>query len=153
MSDNDIRVVCIKPNDIPKLDYIKNDLLCLNKLVNIDKYGNECPDFESFKIVEIKDNINIISSPKSEERELPLVRKVGRFQEFYGVMYIVKMDSNFNFVSMSYDEAVDYGIKFLPDEISVEDLGLDVDYGDNQYSAEDDKDDGNRRIEIWCDDW
>ena len=90
--DSKISVVCIKPNDIPKPAYIENDLLYMNKLVNVDKNGNLCNDFEPFKIVEIKDNINIISSPKAEERSLPLVRKVGKYSKFYGVMYIVKMD-------------------------------------------------------------
>ena len=49
-----IAVVSIKPNDIPKPAYIENDLLKLNQLVNVDKYGNQCSGFETFKIVEIK---------------------------------------------------------------------------------------------------
>jgi hypothetical protein len=41
MSESNIQVVCVKPNETPIPIYIKNDLLHLNRLVNIDKYGNE----------------------------------------------------------------------------------------------------------------
>ncbi|MBR6510445.1 MAG: hypothetical protein IKT38_07555 [Clostridia bacterium] len=159
MIHNEISVVCIKPNEIPRPDYIENDLLYLNKLVNIDKNGNPWEEFESFKIVEIKDNINIISSPKGKERSLPLVRKVGRYSKFYGVMYIVKLDSSLNLVSMTHDEVVEYCVKFFPDEISMKELGLEVEFPDDCDDDDDyedelrKKDDGNRRIEIWTDDW
>jgi hypothetical protein len=144
MSESNIQVVCVKPNETPIPIYIKNDLLHLNRLVNIDKYGNECDEIKNFEIVEIKDNINIVSSPNAEERELPLVRKVGKFSKFYGVMYIVKMDASFNLISLTAEEAVDYCMKFLHDEISMETLGFEVAC---------DVDDGNRLIDIWCDEW
>lgn len=144
VTNEKVRVLCIEPDDIPVATFIDNDLLQLDKLVNVDKYGNPIQSLEPFEIIEIKDNINIISSPKAEERSLPLVRKVGKRSKFYGIMYIVKMDSNFNLVSLTSDECLDYRMKFLQDEVSLSDLGLSDPNGE---------DNGKRRVTITCDDW
>lgn len=147
MLQNKIKAVIIEPDHIPRPIEIDNDVLALSRAVNIDRFGNSCSDFEPFEIAEIKDNINIISSPKGEERSLPLVRTVGRYSKFYGVVYIVKMDG-YDLVSMSSDEAIDYCLKFMDSTVTMERLGLpSVDYGENvdsHYSG---------RVEITCDDW
>ena len=123
--NNKITAICIKPSELPKpITISEDDLLSITRLVNVDKEGNLCTEIEKFEIIEIKDGINIISSPKALERELPLVRKIGTRYKFYGVMYIVKIDSSLNFVSMTSDEITDYCLKFSSDEIQMRDLEL-----------------------------
>ena len=143
-----ISAIIIEPDSGPLPVLIENDILALNKAVNINWRGQPHPDFEPFEIVELKNNINIISSPKGEERSLPLTRTIGRYSKFYGIMYIVKMDG-YNLVSMTDKEIADYCRKFLFDTISMESLGFDsVDYGDD-----DDSGSYSGRVEITFDDW
>lgn len=127
-----IKAVIIEPNRIPRPIMIEDDLLALNRAVNIDRNGRPLVDRAPFAIAEIKDDINIISSPRGEELHLPIVRTVGRFSKFYGIIYIVKM-RGFNLVSMDNDEAIDYCIKFMDETVSLESLGLPpIDYGDSE---------------------
>ncbi len=127
-----VKTVCITPDGIPRLCSIDADIMSLSRLVNIDKYGNPISDFEPFEICEIKDNINIISSPKGEERDLPVVRTVGRYTKFYGIVYIVKMDENYNLIDLTESEAMDYRIKFISKTVTLHDLELpEIDYPDD----------------------
>lgn len=156
-----INAICIKPGKIPLPCSIEASALSLARLVNIDKNGNPHKNFAPFEISEIKDNVNVISSPKGEERGLPVVRTIGRYIKLYGVVYIVKMDSNDEFIDLTRSEIVDYCVKFINDTISFEELGLpsiqypdDIDAEDAfSYERFDDKseDDGYRRITITFD--
>lgn len=131
-----VRVVCIKPDSLPAIEYINNDILELNQLVCIDRNGNKSRLDEAFEIREICNDIKIVSSPNSEVLSLPLVRQVGRFQKFYGVMYIVKMDSQLNLISLSESEADYYKEKFSKTIIDLEELGLPpVNYHDGVESV------------------
>jgi len=146
-----IKAVIIKPNHIPEPIYIDNDLMALNRAVNIDANGNPHSDFMPFEIVEIKDNINIISSPNGQDRSLPITRTIGRYSKFYGIIYIVKMQG-LDLVSMDDREAIDYCIKFLDETVPLERLGLpSIDYGDDSDNNHDMPLSG--RLEITCDDW
>ena len=161
-----VRVVCIKPGEIPIPDFVEQDIILLAKSVNIDKNGNPHKEFEPFEISEIKNNVNVISSPKGEERNLPLVRTVGRYIKLYGIVYIVKMDDRNELIDMSLEEAVEYCIKFTPLTISLESLGFapvtyPEDYED-EYDENDDYEDlqnhkqnnnGTGRISITFDEW
>lgn len=131
-----VRVVCIKPNSIPTIEYINNDILELNRLVCIDRNGNKSSLKGTFVIREICNDINIVSSPNPEVLSLPLVRQVGRFQKFYGIMYIVKMDSQLNLVSLTESEASYYKEKFSKSTVALEELGLPpVNYHDRVESV------------------
>ena len=114
-----IRAICIKPGSIPIPAYIENDLLEMARLVNIDKNGNPCKEIESFEISEIRDNINVISSPKGKERSLPVVRNIGNHIKLYGLVYIVKMDDAYNFIDLTSKELTDYCVKFLNENITL----------------------------------
>lgn len=130
-----IKAVIIEPNRIPYPITIENDLLALMRAVNIDSSGRRHKDIEPFEILEIKDDINIISSPKGAERCLPVTRTVGRYTKFYGIIYIIKM-KGFDFVSMSDEEVIDYCMKFMDETVPLERLGLPpVDYGDDDSST------------------
>jgi len=149
MAQDRISAVIIEPDSIPLPTIIDNDLLALNRAVNINRKGDPHDEFASFEISEIKDGINIISSPKGEERSLPVTRTIGRYLKFYGIIYLVKMDG-YNLVSMSTDEVVEYCRKFLFENISLEDLGLpsvDNIESDNRSTSY------RGRLEITCDDW
>lgn len=144
-----ISAIIIEPDSCPLPVLIENDILALNRAVNINWKGQPHPDFEAFEIVELKNNIHIISSPKGEERSLPLTRTVGKHCKFYGIMYIVKMDG-YNLVSMTDNEVTEYCRKFLFDTISMESLGF------KSVDADDDDDSSSYsggRVEITFDDW
>lgn len=144
-----ISAIIIEPDSCPLPVLIENDILALNGAVNINWKGQPHPDFEPFEIVELKNNIHIISSPKGEERSLPVTRTVGKHCKFYGIMYIVKMDG-FNLISMTEKENEDYCNKFLFDTVSMESLGF------KSVDADDDDDSGSYsggRVEITFDDW
>lgn len=153
MSKNTIKAVIIEPNRIPRPIEIEDDVLALSRKVNIDRFGKQCSEFEPFEIAEIKDNINIISSPKGKERKLPLVRTVGRYSKFYGIVYIVKMNG-YELVSMSSDEAIDYCMKFMDITVPLERLGLpSVDYGDGTEASYAHDTNYTGRVDITFDDW
>ena len=146
-----IKAVIIKPNCIPEPVYIENDILALNKKVNINSNGKPHNEFEPFEIAEIKDGISIISSPKGQERSLPVTRIIGRYSKFYGIIYIVKMQG-FDLISMDDVEAIDWCLKFFDTTIPLERLGLpSVDYGEDNNNDSDIPFKG--RLEITCDDW
>ena len=159
-----VRVVCIKPGEIPTPDFVEPNIILLARSVNIDKNGNPHKEFEPFEISEIKNNVCVISSPKGEERNLPLVRTIGRYIKLYGIVYIVKMDENDELIDMPSKEAIDYCIKFMPSTVSLESLGFDpVSYSDEIECDEGDdyeitknqnqRDNGNRRVSITFDEW
>ena len=149
MSNNRISAVKIEPDGIPLPTIIDNDLLALSKAVNINWKGEPHKEFASFDIIEIKDGFNIISSPKGEERSLPITRTIEGGHRFYGIVYIVKMNG-YNLVSMTEKEVVEYCHKFLFKDITYKDLGLP--YEDN-YDDEDDDNTSRGRVEISFDDW
>lgn len=143
-----IKAVIIKPNCIPEPIYIENDIMALSKEVNIDSNGNLHSEFEPFEIIEIKDDVHIISSPKGAERGLPITRTIGRHIKLYGIIYIVKMQT-FDLISMDKHEVIDYCIKFLDDTIPLERFGLpsvDNAYDNNNTTL-------RGHLEITCDDW
>lgn len=149
MEQKKIRAIIIEPDRIPRPVEIDNDILALNRAVNINRKGEPHSESAPFEILEIKDDINIISSPKGEERSLPVTRTIGNSYKFYGIVYIVKM-KGFDLISMSKGEALDYCMKFIDKTVSMERLGLSsgryVDDCDNSgYSR--------GRLEITCDDW
>lgn len=156
MQRRKIQVVVIQPNGIPRPTWIDDDLRELSRSVNIDKYGRPHPEFAPFEISEIKDGINIISSPKGEERSLPLTRTIGRYLKFYGTIYLVKMDE-LDLISMTDSEAIDLCIKFMSDKLSMEILDLPpIDYGDDDDGIDVDAPCAcgyKGRIEIEFDDW
>ena len=145
--EKNIQAVIIEPDRIPRPIWITNDILALDRAVNINWKGEPHPESATFEISIIKDDINIISSPKGEERHLPVTRQVGRYLKFYGIIYIVKM-KGFNLVSMSQKEVVDYCMKFMNDTVSMESLG----YPAEDYSDEDDNTSYSGRVEITFDD-
>ena len=150
MEHKKIRAVIIEPERIPRPIEIDNNVLTLSHAVNINLRGEPHVDFEPFEILEIKDDINIISSPKGEERSLPINRIVGRYTKLYGIIYIVKM-KGLDLVSMSQEEAIDYCMKFMDKTISMATLGLPrIDYGDRES---DDSPYQGGRLDITCDDW
>ena len=150
MNQKKIRAVIIEPDQIPRPIEIDNDVLALSRAVNINWRGEPHSEFEPFEIAEIKDDINIISSPKGEERSLPVTRTVGRYTKLYGIIYIVKM-KGFDLVSMSTEEAIDYCMKFMDKTISMEKLGLPpIDYDGDK---DDDRPYQGGRLEITCDEW
>lgn len=148
MAEQNIQAVIIEPDSIPRPVWISNDILALNRAVNINWKGEPHPDSEPFEISIIKDDINIISSPKGEERHLSVTRQVGHYLKFYGIIYIVKM-KGFDLVSMSSDEAIDYCMKFMNGTVSMESLG----YPPEDQEDEDDGKSYRGRLEITCDDW
>lgn len=132
----------------PRTVYIENDIMMLNKAVNIDSAGNAHSEFEPFEILEIKNNINIISSPKGEVRSLPITRIVGRYTKLYGIIYIVKM-KGFDLISMDDHEAIDYCMKFFDKTIPIERLGLPaIDYDDKDNNTP-----SSGHVEITFDEW
>lgn len=145
MEKKEIQAVIIEPNSIPRPVWISNDILALSRAVNINRAGEPHPNSEPFEISIIKDDINIISSPKGEERQLPVTRQVGNHLKFYGIIYIVKM-KGFDLVSMRRDEALDYCIKFMNETVSLESLGYPP-------IEEEDHTSYRGRCEITCDDW
>ena len=151
MSTNKIAVVKIEPDGIPLPARIDDDLLALSNAVNINWKGEPHKEFESFEIIEIKDNINIISSPKGEERSLPITRTIGHLK-FYGIMYIVKMNG-YELVSMSDKEVVEYCRKFLFKDISLEDLGLSSSGNSKRVNTTDRNESSGGRLEITFDEW
>ena len=154
MGKKKIQAVLIEPDSIPVPTWIDDDLIALNRAVNINWRGQPHPDVAPFEISEIKDGINIISSPKGEERRLPLTRTVGRYSKFYGIIYLVKM-KGFDLVSMTDKEVIHWCMKFLDDVIPIENLGLPpIDYGDDDGDDDDDRATNYcGRIDITFDDW
>ena len=145
MAKKKISAVIIEPDRIPMPVEIDDDIIALNRAVNIDWHGQPHRDFEPFEISEIKDGINIISSPKGEERSLPITRTIGQYLKFYGIIYIVKM-RGFDLVSMTDREVVDYCMKFLDKHIPLEVFGYPPEEydDDNKYTG---------RVEISFDEW
>lgn len=143
MAQKKIKAVIIEPDRIPMPIEIDDDIVALNRAVNIDWRGRPHREFESFEIFEIKDDINIISSPKGEEPSLPVTRTIGQYLKFYGIIYIVKM-RGYNLVSMTDREVIEYCMKFMDKHIPMEEFGYPTKDYDDGYTG---------RVEISFDEW
>lgn len=115
--------ICIKPGKDPEIISMKNSLLSIHEILNVDCYGNRLPGFAEFEVKEIKDNICLFVNKKGEDDFLPLTRQIGRYQKFYGNILIIKVDG-VDYVSLSDYEAEKYRRIFMKKHISFEDLGL-----------------------------
>lgn len=148
MAESRVSAIIIEPDGTPLPTRIDNDLLALNKAVNINWRGEPHKEFHVFDIIEIKDNIHIISSPKGEERSLPITRTIGKDHKFYGLVYIVKLKGS-ELKSMSNKEIVEYCQKFFHKNLSLEDFGISsTDYDEDDYD-----DSPKGRLEITFDEW
>ena len=114
-----VRVVKICDGEPNHPEYLENDILKMSRLVKIDRSGNPYNGDEPFEIVEIKDNINIISSPAGEKLGLPILREIGKSTKIYGVAYVVKM-RGLDMISLTMDEAIEYCVKLTEKKVSVE---------------------------------
>ena len=166
MNDKNILAIVIEPDAIPIPTYISNDIIELSKDVNIDNNGNRHPEFAPFEIAEIKNDINIISSPKGEERNLPVTRFVGEYTKLYGKIYIVNMKGMGDLYSLSNEDMCKYCRIFLNSTIPLSaiyddnDISLLDNVSNNKSSDSNDyydiniksKDNGYRRVEITFDD-
>ena len=116
-----VRVVKICDGEPNKPEYLENDILKMSRLVKIDRFGNPYNGDKPFEIVEIKDNINIISSPDGEKLRLPILREIGNYTKIYGVAYVVKM-RGLDMISLTMDEAIEYCVKLQEKKVSGEDI-------------------------------
>lgn len=151
MNEKKIRAIVIEHNRIPMPTYISNDIIELSKDVNIDNKGNRHPEFAPFEIAEIKNDINIISSPKGEERNLPVTRLIGQYTKLYGKIYIVNMIGMGDLYSLNEDDVYKYCRIFMDEEVSLSDIYDDDIDSYNTLSNNESKDNGYRRVEITFD--
>ena len=92
--------------------YVDDDLLEVDKLVNIDKDGIRWNSYVPHEFVNINDELRIVSSPDGRYRNLKVIREIGsrdpsvEWIKIYGVAYVVKhrVDDLFQLVSFSESE-------------------------------------------------